>query len=1088
MINFNNKNNNNIATINFFDILEDKKSIFSNFLINKIKVTFNKFNNIINTKNIKYTFLFNDFYFKINDNYIFSDFSLSNLNLSLYIPIIRYNKKSKKNLVTTLFLANFPLFNNFGYFYINGTEKAILQQLIFDPILFFEKYFDANKNYNIIAKIFNESELHLQIKYNTLLNSKYSNFSFLTKDNIEYPLSLLLLIFGLNKNILNIIIKDTTEINKIFNNIDEKITKSQAFILLNILFKNNNNDNIENMIDLFDLYNQNFSITKKMRYKLNKKLNINIPLNIKFLTKFDFIKIVEKLILISNYKTTEDDIDSLLNKSVVDLDIFLDKILEFNLENIKEQINLTKLKTNKKKIIKNLKYNNKISHQIDEFFSTSDISIVSECTNPLAEIAQKRKILNLIKQEGKNNIPIDVRDIHDSIHGRICVIETPEGQSSGLISNLTTLSLTNIFGFIETPFLNILNNNILINTKFTYLTVEEELLFKISFLNLKVSSKFFIFNKKINSKYKENFYLKEKNFNNKKYLSYLQFFSLSCSTIPFFEHNDGNRVLMGANMQRQAVPLLFPQKPIVSTFLEELIAQSVYSIKSLTDGFVTFVNNEKIIITNNLNQKLIYFLDTLKETPLETVINHNSNVWIGEQIYKGQILTNGFSIEKEELSLGSNLTIAYLSWEGFNFEDSVIISDKLVLNNQLTSLHIKTISIELNSNEILDYFLPNIKNFEERNLSNFGLIKKGSYVLINDILVIKKKLIQNYDLSEEGIAFKNNESNFTYIKSDFKGRVLDIRIQSPFNIKKNNESEENNIIKIQNTIINIYILQIKKIKTGDKISGRFGNKGIISKILPKKDMPYLLDGTPIDIILNPLGIPSRMNLGQLYEGLLGFSGSILKKHFKLLSFDESFGKKASKILISQKLKEIYIKKNFKFLYNQYSPGKNLLIDGRTGEIFDNPILVSSSYILKLFHLVDEKITSRAEGPNSLLTQQPVKGKNLKGGQRMGEMEVWAIEAYGASNTIQDLLVTKSDDIFFNSNLSNIISSDNIFYSSNYSKAALIFNYDLRALGLDLNIISLNINDSQEINLNLPEKIKNIDLNISSKVLLESIFK
>jgi len=644
--------------------------------------------------------------------------------------------------------------------------------------------------------------------------------------------------------------------------------------------------------------------------------------------------------------------------------------------------------------------------------------------------------------------------------GKICVIETPEGQSSGLIANLTGISLTNLFGFIETPYFTVFSNKIILFEKMSYSISEDDFISKILFSNssfdknkeLKQRLNYILKNKgiKTNKKKSNSFY--------KNPISFLQFFSVACCTIPFLEHNDGNRILMGANMQRQALSLLFAQNPIVATGFENILAHSFTgSIKSFSTGLVSFVDLTKIQVKTKTNKNIIYYLNWFDTTSNDIVIREKPNVSIGEKILFGQIIADSCSIEQGELSLGTNLNVAYLSWDGFNFEDSIIINEGLVKENRLTSLHVKKFEIELEKNY---FFNTTLVESNYKNLDQFGLIRRGSFVNKNDVLFVK----QSDSLDE--LIYTNDT-----------GIIVDIKIETDYLINNINYLIDNNIqdkkITEKNIKLNIYLLQLNKIRVGDKLSGRFGNKGVISKIVPSSDMPKLIDGSPVDILLNPLGIPSRMNLGQIYEGLLGFSGNILNKNYKIQSFDEKFHQEASNILISQKYKEISLKHKKKFLVNINNNGKTYLKDGRTGEFFDNPIFVSTSYILKLFHLVNEKIASRTEGPSSLITLQPLRGKTVRGGQRFGEMEIWAIEAYGASFTIQDILITKSDDILLHNNINKLIEENKLILDTTLSQTNLLLTYDLKALGLNLTYNSFDIYND---NVSLNDIEKNIYIN------------
>jgi DNA-directed RNA polymerase subunit beta len=470
-------------------------------------------------------------------------------------------------------------------------------------------------------------------------------------------------------------------------------------------------------------------------------------------------------------------------------------------------------------------------------------------------------------------------------------------------------------------------------------------------------------------------------------------------------------------MQRQAVPLIYSQKPIIGTGLESIaILDSGMVIKTYCEGKVIIASSSVIKIQDKSNQNIEYYLRKYFRSNQETSINQKPIVWSGEKVFSGQIIADGPSTNDGELSLGRNLTIAYMPWEGYNYEDAIIINEQIVYKDYLTSIHIEeaetNLTYGLTGSEKLTNKLPHLTSYIQRHLNSEGIVQIGSYVKEHDILVGKLSPCEE-DISPEAKLLKaiygHKKNNFRdtslRVMHGTEGRVVDIRT-----ISTNILSKDESLLPSFYEVIRIYIAQVRKIQIGDKLAGRHGNKGIISRILPRQDMPYLPDGTPIDIIFNPLGVPSRMNVGQVFECLLGLAGEKLGNRFKVSPFDEIYGEEASRILVNQKLKEASLKTNEKWIFNSTYPGKILLRDGRTGEYFDNPITVGKSYILKLIHLVEDKIHARATGPYSMITEQPLAGKSQRGGQRFGEMEVWALEAYGCSYTLQELLTIKSDDI------------------------------------------------------------------------------
>jgi DNA-directed RNA polymerase subunit beta len=546
---------------------------------------------------------------------------------------------------------------------------------------------------------------------------------------------------------------------------------------------------------------------------------------------------------------------------------------------------------------------------------------------------------------------------------------------------------------------------------------------------------------------------------------------------------------MGSNMQRQAVPLLYTQKPIVGTGLEAAaILDSGMIIKSYSEGLITFASSYAIKVEDQSNQVITYYLRKYVRSNQETAINQRPLVWLGEKVFSGQVIADGPSTNDGELSLGRNLTIAYMPWEGYNYEDAIVISERILVEDCLTSVHIEEYETSLSYNvygyERVTKELPHLTKHIRRHLNQDGIVRLGSYVKQHDILVGKltpwevepaperKLLIALFGKFEQ--PYRDTSLR---VSLGTEGRVVDIRILCPNPLNTKVESPEKKRKRILRERIErkfvdeeavkeeelpfenirIYIAQIRKIQIGDKLAGRHGNKGIVSRILPRQDMPYLPDGTPVDILFNPLGVPSRMNVGQVFECLLGLAGEKLGSRFKIFPFDEIYGNEASRILTNQKLKEAALKSNCDWLFNSYYPGKILLRDGRTGEYFDNPITVGKSYILKLIHLVEDKIHARATGPYAMITEQPLAGKSQKGGQRFGEMEVWAIEAYGASNTLQELLTIKSDDIDGRNDIYEaiLVRKETEKPVPSIPESFLVLMRELNALGLDFSARKVN---------------------------------
>jgi DNA-directed RNA polymerase subunit beta len=809
------------------------------------------------------------------------------------------------------------------------------------------------------------------------------------------------------------------------------------------------------------------------RLKLNNRLNLKLSERLQVLTYEDIFAITDKLINLTISKAVPDDIDHLKNRRVRSVGELLQNLFRIGFQRLVRKL---RNQTNKVDSGYLLSFNI-VNATIREFFGSSQLSQYLDQTNPLSSLTHRRRISGLGPGGfDRDRISFAVRDIHPSHYGRICPIETPEGQNVGLIASLTTCARVNKLGFLETPFWRVINGKVIKTGNPIYLTAEIEDLYKIAPADVATNDKNYLVRNIIPIRYKQDFVNVSPSEVDFIAISTVQVVSVAASLIPFFEHDDANRALMGSNMQRQSVPLIFPQKPIVGTGLENQIAiDSGMTLNAHVSGIVSSVTANKIIIKDKFGKKIIYKLQKYLRSNQQTCINHRPIVWKGESIKSGQILTDGPAITSSELALGQNVLVAYMPWQGYNFEDAILISERLVYDDIFTSIHIERYKIEIDRNSEMSEqtmkLIPNLSLSEVKHLNNDGIVTVGTFVKPGDILV--GKVISNNtaeQLPESkllraifGAKAKGVKDNSYRMPDGDYGRVIETvtfnrRTKLTYKFEK----------------IYVFIAQIRKIQVGDKIAGRHGNKGIISRILARQDMPFLPDGTPLDVILNPLGVPSRMNVGQLYECLLGLAGDKLNSRFKILPFDEMYGLEMSRILINKKLRQASIKQNESWLFNPYAPGKMVLIDGRTGKEFENPITVGNAYMLKLIHLVDDKMHARATGPYSLITQQPLRGKAQHGGQRFGEMEVWALEGFGAAFTLKELLTIKSDDMQGRNETLNAIVKGQKIPQFGIPESFKVLLQELRSIGLDMSTYKIEKFSSSkryEIEINLIEKYK-----------------
>jgi DNA-directed RNA polymerase subunit beta len=848
------------------------------------------------------------------------------------------------------------------------------------------------------------------------------------------------------------------------------VTSKQANQPLSRFFLNSNY--FKNISEFSRIFDPNYyRLGRVGRLKINNRLNLKTNDRLQTITYEDIFAIIDKLINLTITKTVQDDIDHLKNRRVRSVGELLQNLFRIGFQRLTRKLRNQTNKTDSSQLLSF----NIVNATVREFFGSSQLSQYLDQTNPLSSLTHRRRISGLGPGGfDRDRISFAVRDIHPSHYGRICPIETPEGQNVGLIASLTTCARVNKSGFLETPFWRVLNGKVIKTGQPIYLTADIEDFYKIAPADLATNNDNYLLKNLIPVRYKQDFINVTPSEVDFISISPVQVVSVAASLIPFFEHDDANRALMGSNMQRQSVPLILPQKPIVGTGLENQIAtDSGMTLNAQESGIVNSVTANKIIVKNNKGKKLAYKLQKYLRSNQQTCINHRPIVWKGEPVKSGQILTDGPAITSSELSLGQNVLIGYMPWQGYNFEDAILISERLVFDDIFTSIHIERYKIEIDRNsetsERTTKNIPNLNSYETKHLTNDGIVMVGTFVKPNDILV--GKVISN-NTSEQlpeskllraifGAKAKGVKDNSYRMADGEYGRVIETvtfnrRTKLTYKFEK----------------IYVFIAQIRKIQVGDKIAGRHGNKGIISRILPRQDMPFLPDGTPIDIILNPLGVPSRMNVGQLYECLLGLAGDKLNSRFKILPFDEMYGLEISRILINKKLRQASIMQNQSWVFNPYAPGKMVLVDGRTGKEFENPVTVGNAYMLKLIHLVDDKMHARATGPYSLITQQPLRGKAQHGGQRFGEMEVWALEGFGAAFTLKELLTIKSDDMQGRNETLNAIVKGQQIPKFGIPESFKVLLHELRSIGLDMStykIEKFSSNKKYEVEVNLIEK-------------------
>ena len=978
----------------------------------------------------------------------------------LRVMIRLVNRDSGEIKEQEVYIGDIPTMTDKGTFIVNGAERVIVSQIVRSPGVYFKcdpsptgkRLYNATMipNRGAWLKIETDSNdvIHVKIDKNrkilatTLLKamgitvpemeSKFTHFEFLKKT--------------LEKDPTETTDEALVELYKKLRPGDPASPQGGRQILESRFFDE-----------------KKYDIGRVGRYKLNKKLNLNIPNNQRTLTVEDIVSTIEYLINLTYDEGQLDDIDHLGNRRIRSVGELLQNQFRVGLSRIerivKERMTLQDSETltplnllNTKPLVASLK----------EFFGSSQLSQFMDQTNPLAELTHKRRISALgpggLQRERAG---FAVRDIHPSHYGRICPIETPEGPNAGLIGSLATHAKVNDYGFVESPFFVVKDG--VVTDEVVYMTADADENFRCAPADVKLTKDRKFVDKVVPARYRSEFIMCDASKIDYVGVCPIQIISVATSMIPFIEHDDANRALMGSNMQRQAVPLLITQRPRVGTGLESRVAKdSGMVIVADVDGTVERVVGEEIVIRDTHGKPHIYTLMKYVRSNQDTCINQIPIVHEGDKVKAGDVIADGASTCGGELSLGKNILVAYMPWEGYNFEDAILLSERCVHDDIFTSLHIEKLEIEARQTKLgpeeITREIPNVSEDALRHLDERGIVRIGARVYADDILVGKvtpkgesehppeEKLLRAI-FAEKARDVKDNSLRVPHGEG---GRVLDVKV---FDREKGDELPPG-----ANTVIRVYIAQKRKVSVGDKLSGRHGNKGIVSRILPKEDMPFLPDGTPVDIVLNPLGVPSRMNVGQTYELLLGLAAYLTGDHYEAPAFDEMYGENQSEIATKAELLRGIKESGCDWVGED---GKVMLIDGRTGEPFDRPVAVGLTYFLKLVHLVDDKIHARSTGPYSLVTQQPLGGKAQFGGQRFGEMEVWALEAYGAAYTLQEMLTIKSDDVNGrNRAYEAIVKGDNI-PRPGIPESFKVLVRELQSIGLDITVAK---KDGQEVDL------------------------
>ena len=958
----------------------------------------------------------------------------------LFVEVRFIHKETGEIKEQQVFMGDFPLMTDRGTFVINGTERVVVSQLVRSPGVYFSQELEKTTD----KAIYSTKVIPARGAWLELETDKRDLVSVRVDRKRKQPVTILLKalgiaetreeileLFGGSEAIEKTLEKDFTE------------TREEALIEIYKRLRPGEPPTVESARSLLEglFFNpQRYDLAKVGRYKVNKKLKLKLPDDQSTLTNEDILAAIQYLVQLweGNEDYQIDDIDHFGNRRIRSVGELIQNQFRIGLARMERVVRERMTTQDVEEITPQSLINIRpIVASIKEFFGSSQLSQFMDQTNPVAGLTHKRR-LSALGPGGlsRERAGFEVRDVHPSHYGRMCPIETPEGPNIGLIGSLATFARINPYGFIETPYRKVVKGKVTDDVE--YLTADVEERHIVAQANER-------FNPKTGKFIKDRVLCRSKGVERApvevepKDVDYMdvsprQMVSVATALIPFLEHDDANRALMGSNMQRQAVPLLSPSAPLVGTGMEYRASIDTGEIiRAFSAGTVQKVDSRTIVVKTKDGEDE-YGLPKFMRSNQGTCINHRPIVSEGQKVKKGQVLADGPSSEQGDLALGLNLLVAFMPWEGYNYEDAIIISERVVKNDLLTSIHIEEYEVEARDTKLgpeeITREIPNVGEDVLASLDEDGIIRIGAEVFPGDVLVGKVTPKGETELTAEErllraiFGEKAREVRDTSLKVPHgeTGRVI--------SVAKFSREDGDDLSPGVNELVRVYVAQKRKIQEGDKLAGRHGNKGVISKILPEEDMPFQSDGTPVDIILNPLGVPSRMNIGQLLETHLGWAAShgwsddkkATKSvpgpiHIATPVFD---GAREEEITVSLEAanRNVAAKYSERYGENVLEPvvprltqeGKATLYDGRTGEPYREPVTIGQIYMLKLLHLVDDKIHARSTGPYSLITQQPLGGKAQFGGQRFGEMEVWALYAYGAAYVLQEILTVKSDDV------------------------------------------------------------------------------
>jgi DNA-directed RNA polymerase subunit beta len=954
-----------------------------------------------------------------------------------------------------IYLGDYPCMTTRGTFVINGAERVVVSQLIRSAGVFFTS--DQHGATNLYgAKVIPSRGAWLEFE------TAAAGGLFVKIDRKrKIAVTTLLRALGMSEAQMKETFKDvdTGSVNHLQATLDKDPTRGQSDALIEVYRRLRPGDlaTVDNAKALIEnmFYNfKRFDFSRVGRYKINKRLGLDVPNTVenRVMRLDDLVAIVTELIRLNNTQEPADDIDSLANRRVKLVGELVQRQFRIGLlrmeRNTKDRMSMSEIETVTPGQLINAR---PVVAAVREFFASSQLSQFMDQINPLSELAHKRRLSSMGPGGlSRERAGFEVRDAHATHYGRICAVETPEGANIGLVSNLANYARINEYGFIETPYRKVVNGKV--STEVVYLDAAEEELAVIAGIGNELDKNGKFVSDRVSAR--TNLKPGEADAADVTHMDAArnQIIGSSAGLIPFIEKNYVYRSLMGSNQQRQAVPLIQPNAPIVGTGLEAAAARNTGQLMlAEADGEVVKASGQEVVVKYK-DATVSYDPQHFIRSNEGTSINQKVVVNTGDKVAKGDVLIEGMSIQNGELALGKDLIAAFMPWSGYNFEDAIIISRKLVEDDTLTSIHIVDFMIEVRETklgpEIVTRDIPNVSEDALRHLDDDGIVRIGAEVHPGDILVGKITPKGEQELSSEerllraifGEKAKEVRDTSQRMSNGKHGKVVGVKV---FSRENGHELKAGVLMQIQ-----VFVAQMRKISVGDKLGGRHGNKGVIARILPVEDMPFMEDGTPVDILLNPLGVPSRMNLGQLFETHLGMAARALGLRVASPSFNGVPVEKIQDLLKEAGLPE---------------DGKQQLYDGRTGEAFTERTTVGSMYMIKLNHMVADKIHARSTGPYTMVTQQPLGGKAQNGGQRFGEMEVWALEAYGAATTLQEMLTIKSDDVYGRSKAYESIIKKTAIVGPKVPESFNVLVKELQGLGLKVDLVTSNkVVDAEEV--------------------------